>query len=59
MSDFDLAEDAAQDAFASAVEQWPRDGLPDNPRAWIVGVARHKAIDRSASRLASTIAARN
>ena len=46
LSDFDLAEDAAQDAFASAVEQWPRDGLPDNPRAWIVGVARHKAIDR-------------
>ena len=46
LSDFDLAEDAAQDAFASAVEQWPRDGLPENPRAWIVGVARHKAIDR-------------
>ncbi len=46
LGDFDLAEDAAQDAFASAVEQWPRDGVPDNPRAWIVGVARHKAIDR-------------
>jgi RNA polymerase sigma-70 factor, ECF subfamily len=46
LGDFDLAEDAAQDAFASAIEQWPRDGLPDNPRAWIVGVARHKAIDR-------------
>lgn len=46
LGDFDLEEDAAQDAFASAVEQWPRDGLPDNPRAWIVGVARHKAIDR-------------
>jgi RNA polymerase sigma-70 factor, ECF subfamily len=46
LGDFDLAEDAAQDAFASAVEQWPRDGLPENPRAWIVGVARHKAIDR-------------
>ncbi|HSY78180.1 MAG TPA: sigma-70 family RNA polymerase sigma factor, partial [Verrucomicrobiae bacterium] len=46
LGDFDLAEDAAQDAFASAVEQWRRDGLPDNPRAWIIGVARHKAIDR-------------
>jgi len=46
LGDFDLAEDAVQDAFASAVEQWPRDGIPDNPRAWIVGVARHKAIDR-------------
>jgi RNA polymerase sigma-70 factor (ECF subfamily) len=46
LGDFDLAEDAAQDAFASAVEQWARDGLPENPRAWIIGVARHKAIDR-------------
>jgi RNA polymerase sigma-70 factor, ECF subfamily len=46
LGDFDLAEDAAQDAFAGAVEQWPRDGVPDNPRAWIVSVARHKAIDR-------------
>jgi RNA polymerase sigma-70 factor (ECF subfamily) len=46
LGDFDLAEDTAHDAFASAVEQWPRDGAPDNPRAWIVGVARHKAIDR-------------
>jgi RNA polymerase sigma-70 factor, ECF subfamily len=46
LGDFDLAEDAAHDAFAAAVEQWDRDGIPDNPRAWIVGVARHKAIDR-------------
>jgi RNA polymerase sigma-70 factor, ECF subfamily len=46
LGDFDLAEDAAQEAFASAIDQWPRDGLPDNPRAWIIGVARHKAIDR-------------
>ena len=46
LGDFDLAEDAAQEAFASAVEQWHRDGLPENPRAWIIGVARHKAIDR-------------
>jgi len=46
LGDFDLAEDAVQDAFAGAVEQWPREGIPDNPRAWIIGVARHKAIDR-------------
>ena len=46
LGDFDLAEEAAQEAFASALEQWPRDGFPNNPRAWIIGVARNKAIDR-------------
>jgi RNA polymerase sigma-70 factor, ECF subfamily len=46
LGDFDLAEESAQDAFAVALEQWRRDGMPDNPRAWVVGVARHKAIDR-------------
>jgi RNA polymerase sigma-70 factor (ECF subfamily) len=46
IGDFQLAEDAVQEAFAAALEQWPRDGMPDNPRAWIVGVARNKAIDR-------------
>jgi len=46
VSDFDLAEEAVQDAFAIALEQWPREGMPHNPRAWIVSVARHKAIDR-------------
>jgi RNA polymerase sigma-70 factor, ECF subfamily len=46
VGDFDLAEEAAQEAFASALEQWPREGMPGNPRAWIVSVARHKAIDR-------------
>src|SRR5581483_8482215 len=46
VGDFELAEDAVQEAFASAIEQWPREGTPDNPRAWIVSVARHKAIDR-------------
>ena len=46
IGDFELAEDAVQEAFAAALEQWPRDGMPDNPRAWIVGVARNKAIDR-------------
>jgi RNA polymerase sigma-70 factor (ECF subfamily) len=46
IGDFDLAEEAAQEAFATAVEQWPREGVPQNPRAWIIGTARHKAIDR-------------
>ena len=46
VGDFDLAEEAAQDAFAAAVEQWPAAGVPDIPRAWIIQTARHKAIDR-------------
>ncbi|HEY2993957.1 MAG TPA: DUF6596 domain-containing protein [Methylomirabilota bacterium] len=46
VGDFDLAEEAAQDAFAAAVEQWPASGVPDIPRAWIIQTARHKAIDR-------------
>jgi RNA polymerase sigma-70 factor, ECF subfamily len=45
LGDFDLAEEALHDAFASAVEQWPRDGVPDNPRAWLVSAGRFKAID--------------
>ncbi|MCA1596759.1 MAG: RNA polymerase sigma factor [Chloroflexi bacterium] len=45
LGDFDLAEDALQDAFAAAAEQWPRDGLPVNPRAWLVSTGRFKAID--------------
>ena len=45
LGDFDLAEDALHNAFAAAVEQWPRDGVPDNPRAWLVSVGRFKAID--------------
>ena len=44
--DFDLAEEAAQEAFAAAVDQWPVTGIPDIPRAWIIQTARHKAIDR-------------
>jgi RNA polymerase sigma-70 factor (ECF subfamily) len=43
---FDLAEDAVQDAFAIALERWPREGVPDNPGAWITTTARHRAIDR-------------
>src|SRR5262249_22423322 len=43
--DFDLAEEALHDAFASAIEQWPRDGVPANPRAWLISAGRFKAID--------------
>jgi RNA polymerase sigma-70 factor (ECF subfamily) len=46
VGDFDLAEEAAQEAFAVAVAQWRASGVPDAPRAWIVQTARHKAIDR-------------
>lgn len=46
LGDFDLAEDALQDAFAAAIEQWARDGIPANPRAWLVSTGRFKAIDR-------------
>ena len=46
LGDFDLAEDAVQEAFAVALERWPSDGIPREPRAWIIGTARHKAIDR-------------
>ena len=45
LGDFDLAEDALHDAFRAATEQWPRDGIPDNPRAWLVSAGRFKAID--------------
>jgi RNA polymerase sigma-70 factor (ECF subfamily) len=46
LRDFDAAEEAMQEAFAAALVQWEQSGIPDNPRAWIVGVARHKALDR-------------
>lgn len=44
--DFDVAEDAAQEAFAAAVNQWRAEGVPDSPAAWIIQTARHKIIDR-------------
>jgi RNA polymerase sigma-70 factor, ECF subfamily len=44
--DFELAEDAAQDAFTAAIDQWRTEGVPDSPRAWIIQTAKHKAIDR-------------
>src|SRR2546425_3756513 len=46
VGDFDVAEEAAQEAFATAVDQWPSSGVPEFPRAWIIQTARHKAIDR-------------
>ena len=45
LGDFDIAEEAMHEAFAAAVEQWPRDGAPGNPRAWLVSTGRFKAID--------------
>jgi len=57
LRDFDLAEEALHEAFASAVEQWVRDGIPSNPRAWLVSAGRFKAIDvlRRRSRLDSML----
>jgi RNA polymerase sigma-70 factor, ECF subfamily len=46
LGDFDLAEEALHDAFRAALEQWPRDGVPANPRAWLVSAGRFKGIDR-------------
>jgi RNA polymerase sigma-70 factor (ECF subfamily) len=46
LGDFDLAEEAAQEAFATAAERWPRDGVPSSPRSWLVTTARNRAIDR-------------
>jgi RNA polymerase sigma-70 factor, ECF subfamily len=46
LGDFELAEEAAQEAFATAAERWPRDGTPGNPRGWLVTTARNRAIDR-------------
>jgi RNA polymerase sigma-70 factor, ECF subfamily len=46
LGDFELAEEAAQEAFAIAAERWPREGAPANPRAWLVTTARNRAVDR-------------
>ena len=55
IGDFDLAEEALHEAFVAAMEQWPRQGVPDNPRAWLVSTGRFKAIDtiRRRSRFAA------
>jgi RNA polymerase sigma-70 factor (ECF subfamily) len=52
VGDFDLAEDVLQEAFAIALERWPSEGLPSNPRAWLVNVGRNKAIDRMRRQIA-------
>ncbi|TLX57646.1 RNA polymerase subunit sigma-24 [Stutzerimonas nosocomialis] len=59
LGDFDLAEEALHEAFIAAVEQWPRDGLPANPRAWLVSTGRFKAIDglRRRARFDASLAA--
>src|SRR4029450_10879719 len=44
LGDFDVAEEALQDAFRAALEQWPEEGVPSNPRAWLVSAGRFKAI---------------
>src|SRR5437773_12486976 len=44
--DVGLAEELAQDAFVAALEQWPESGVPDNPGAWLMATAKHRAIDR-------------
>ena len=44
--DWDLAEECAQDAFAAALERWPRDGVPRRPGAWLTTTARNRALDR-------------
>jgi RNA polymerase sigma-70 factor, ECF subfamily len=54
VGDLDLAEECVQDAFATALERWPRDGLPDDPGAWIIRAARNRAIDRLRRRRMAT-----
>ena len=58
LGSFDLAEEALHDAFTAAVEQWPHEGVPDNPRAWLVSAGRFKAIDkiRRRARFDATVA---
>src|SRR5271166_5849691 len=59
LGDFELAEDALHDAFSAALEQWPKEGVPANPRTWLVSAGRFKAIDamRRRSRLEASQAA--
>ena len=54
LGDFDLAEEALHEAFRAAIEQWPREGVPANPRAWLVSAGRFKGIDRIRKRRRST-----
>ena len=45
LGDFEVAEEALHDAFRAALEQWPKEGVPSNPRAWLISAGRFKAID--------------
>src|SRR5690242_11521597 len=58
LGDFDLAEEALHDAFRAALEQWAREGIPANPRAWLISAGRFKAIDtlRRRARFDSSLA---
>jgi RNA polymerase sigma-70 factor, ECF subfamily len=58
LGDFDVAEEAAQEAFAIAAERWPRDGVPPNPGGWLVTTARNKALDRLRRERTFTVKAR-
>src|SRR5580693_9205456 len=58
LGDFDPAEEALQDAFLAAVEQWPRDGVPANPRAWLISTGRFKAIDALRRRIRADTSAK-
>src|SRR5262245_44391682 len=51
LGDFDQAEDARASALEAALQQWPRDGLPDNPRAWLLRAARNRAVDDQRRRI--------
>src|SRR2546429_4239346 len=55
LGDFDLAEEALHDAFTAAVERWPRDGVPANPRAWLVSAGRHERSEEHTSELQSRL----
>ena len=55
LGDFDLAEEAMHEAFRAAIEQWPRQGVPANPRAWLVSAGRFKAIDTIRQQLAGRL----
>jgi RNA polymerase sigma-70 factor (ECF subfamily) len=59
LGDFDLAEEALHDAFIAALDSWPRNGVPGNPRAWLISTGRFKAIDRlrQAARFDAALAA--
>ena len=54
LGDFELAEEALHEAFRAALEQWPSQGVPENPRAWLVSAGRFKAIDHIRRSLAHT-----